>query len=215
MIRIRVRESRSYDPDVVAHVLGDAVLPGRRVDDAAGPFLTVDGRVHRPTSDFLRAYAGTHPESGSAKRYASDLRGWVDFLCNVQGHSPHEDYRDPVFAATEDDLAAYWRRRQHAPDEHRLSSEGWANVRKALKRFYEYAHRAYYHPPPFEVQQFQTRDGYRGTQMAGYAPRRRRTGSAGIPLTPAWAEQLFMGALRVELDGQQDLYRGADREPPS
>lgn len=212
VIKVSVHESKAYDPAVISRLLDDEPLPTRHDDVPLGPFLTLDGRVHRPTSDFLRSYAGARAESGTARRYASDLRGWLDFLCNVQGYHPHEDYRDPVFLASEEDFAAYWRRRQYGPDEHRLSSEGWTNARKAIKRFYEHAQRAYFHPPPFEIRAFETRGGYGGTQVAGYEPRRRRAGSAGKPLTPGWAEQLLMGALRVDLNGAQDDYAGADRD---
>ena len=212
MIRVSVHESKSFDPAVVARLLGDDPLPTEPNGVPLGPFLTLDGRMHRPTSDFLRSYAGARAESGTARRYASDLRGWLDFLCNDRGYHPHEDYRDPVFLASEQDFAAYWRRRQYGNDEHRLSSDGWKNARKAIKRFYEHAQRAYFHPPPFEIRAFQTREGHRGTTVLGYAPRRRRTGSAGKPLTPGWAEQLLMGALRVDLDGTQDSYVGADRD---
>lgn len=212
MIKVSVHESKPFDPVVVSRLLDDDLLSTDRDDVALGPFLTLNGRVHRPTSDFLRSYGGARAESGTARRYASDLRSWLDFLCNVRGYHPHEDYRDPVFLGSEQDFAAYWRRRQYGPDEHRLSSEGWKNARKAIKRFYEHAQRAYFHPPPFEIRAFETRDGYRGTKVAGYEPRRRRTGSAGKPLTPGWAEQLLMGALRVDLDGAQDHYAGADRD---
>lgn len=185
MIKVSVHESKPFDPAVISRLLDDDPLPTRHDDDLPmAPFLTLGGRVHRPTSDFLRSYAGARAESGTARRYASDLKGWLDFLCNVRGYHPHEDYRDPVFLASEQDFAAYWRRRQYGPDEHRLSSEGWQNARKAIKRFYEHTQRAYYHPPPFEIRSFETRDGYRGTKVAGYEPRRRRTGSAGKPLTP-------------------------------
>lgn len=212
MIQVSVHNPKPFDPTVVAKHLDDEVLPVDGRESAPGPFLTVGGRVHRPTSDFLRSYSGARPESSTARRYASDLRGWVDFLCNEQGYHPHEDHRDPVFLATEDDFAAYWRRRQYGLDEHRLSSEGWANAKTAIKRFYEHAQRAYFHPPPFAIRPFETRDGYRGTQVEGYAPRRRRAGSAGTPLTPGWAEQLLLGTLRMDVTGRQEAYAGADRD---
>jgi len=86
VIKVSVHESKSFDPAVISRLLEDEPLPTRHEDDVPmGPFLTLDGRVHRPTSDFLRSYAGARAESGTARRYASDLRGWLDFLCNVRG----------------------------------------------------------------------------------------------------------------------------------
>lgn len=67
----------------------------------------------------------------------------------------------------------------------------------AIKRFYEYAQRTYYHPPPFEIHEFNTPQGWRGT-LGRYRPRARRTSSAGLPISPAWAEQLI-GAHRQRL----------------
>ena len=104
MIQVSVHDSRPFDPTVVARHVGDRTLPVGADESAPGPFITTDGRVHRPTSDFLRSYAGARPESSTARRYASDLRGWVDFLCNVRGYHPHEDHRDPVFLATEEEV---------------------------------------------------------------------------------------------------------------
>ena len=212
-LHVRVQRSKGFDHDAVARLLGDQPLPvSVQPGEEGDPFLTVAGRIHRPTSDFLRSYARARAEPASARRYATDLKGWLEFLCNVQGYHPYEDHRDPVFMATEEDFAAYWRRRQFGREEDLLSSEGWSNARKAIKRFYEYAQRAYFHPPPFQVRAFRTPHGYGGTQITGYAPRRRRTGSAGKPLTPSWAEQLLMGALRITSDGTQQSYHGADRD---
>jgi hypothetical protein len=197
---------------VVKRALGVEPLPVQCVEHPPGPFLTINGRIHRPTSDFLRTFAQARPETATARRYASDLCSWIDYLCNVRGYHPHEDHRDPVFQATEQDFAAYWRRRQYGEPSHRLSSDGWKNARKSIKRFYEHAQRAYFHPPPFNIRTFQSPEGWRGTKIEGYAPRRHNTGSAGVPLTPAWADQLLLGALRLTLDGAQKAFAGADRD---
>lgn len=102
MTKVSAQESESFDPAVISRLLDDDPLPTRHDDDLPmAPFLTLDARVHRLTSDFLRSYAGARAESGTARRYASDLRGWLDFLCNVRGYHPHEDYRAPVFLASE------------------------------------------------------------------------------------------------------------------
>lgn len=197
---------------MVRRALGIDPLPIPAPQQSPEPFLTINGRIHRPTSDFLRTFARARAQADTARRYASDLRSWLDYLCNVRGYHPHEDHRDPVFEATEQDLAAYWRRRQYGEQAHRLSSDGWKNARKAIKRFYEHAQRAYFHPPPFNIRTFQSREGWRGTQIEGYAPRRQNIGSAGTPLTPAWADQLLLGALRLTLDGEQKSFSGSDRD---
>ena len=67
-------------------------------------------------------------------------------------------------------------------------------------------------PPPFEIASFTLASGVRGTTIARYRPRRRNTGSAGTPLTPQWAELLLIGALRVDLEENQDTYHGDDRD---
>lgn len=89
MIKVSVHESKPFDPAVVSRLLEDDPLPTRHDDDVPlGPFLTLDGRVHRATSDFLRSYAGARAESGTARRYASDLRaGWTS--CATSGATTH------------------------------------------------------------------------------------------------------------------------------
>lgn len=209
---VRVHQGRTFDPGVVASVLGEPALPAGEPDGPQAPFLTIDGRIHRPTSDYLRDLSYARPDTATTRRVASDLRGWLDYLCNDRGLQPHEDHRDPVFTATERDFASYYRLRQYGPEDKLLSGEGWTAAMGAIKRFYEYAQRTYYHPPPFEIREFNTRQGWRGTTLGRYRPRARRTSSAGLPISPAWAEQLLMGALRVDLNGFQDEYKGADRD---
>ena len=83
MIKVSVHESKSFDPAVISRLLDDDPLPTRHDDDVPmAPFLTLDGRVHRPTSDFLREERRRPGETGTARRYASDLKGWLD--CPVQ-----------------------------------------------------------------------------------------------------------------------------------
>lgn len=45
----------------------------------------------------------------------------------------------------------------------------------------------------------------------GYQPRRRSTGSRGIPIDPHFAQVLLQAALRIDANGQQHTYLGADR----
>lgn len=209
---VKVKTPIAYDPSVVAGALGETPLPLDLEDLVLAPFITVDGRIHGPTSDFLRRHCLTRPNLTTARRMASDLAKWVDYLCNDCGLAPFEDGRDPTFAATEDDFARYYRQRQYGSVDQVLTSQGWARAASTIKRYYENAQRVYQHPPPFEIQSFAHISGFTGTKIARYQPRRRSTGSAGVPLTPEFAELLLMGALRVDLNGQQDDYRGADRD---
>ncbi|WP_328424813.1 hypothetical protein OG470_15235 [Micromonospora sp. NBC_00389] len=210
---IKVNEPIEYDPALVAAVLGEDALPIDVTDRALAPFITVNGRIHTPTSNFLRHHCTIRPNLATARRLASDLAGWLDYLCNTRGLHPYEDRRDPALTATEDHFAAYYRQRQYGTDDKaRFTSGGWAHAASAIKRFYEYAQRHYQHLPPFEIITVTRRDGGTGTTIAKYQPRRRNTGSAGIPITPEFAQYLLMGALRTDLDGNQVPYLGADRD---
>ncbi|MGI5515209.1 hypothetical protein [Streptomyces sp. CA-106131] len=211
-VDVRVQRPVAYDDEVVAAALGELPLPLGHADRVLAPFITIDGRVHGLTSNFLRHHCLAKPDLGTASRIASDLVGWVDFLVNHRGHHLFEDHRDPVLAATEEDFNAYYRRRQYGEDAHMLTGDGWRNAASAIKRLYEYLQRRYQHTPPFEIIKVGKEGQWSGTTISGYPPRRRSTGSAGIPLTPEYADYLLMGALRVDLNGRQQTYLGADRD---
>ena len=210
--QVRVHTPVHYDPAAVARALGEPALPLDAADHVLAPFITIDGRIHATTSNFLRHHTLGSPNLSTARRLASDLAGWLDHLCNACSLDPHVSGCDPVLQATEDHFAAYYRRRQYGPQEDLLSSEGWGRAASAIKRLYEYLQRRLQHPPPFAIVSFAHPRGGRGTTIARYRPRRRNTGSAGTPVTPAFAEHLLAGALRVDLDGAQDAYKGADRD---
>jgi len=201
-----------YDQEIVAEVVEDEPLPVDVTDRVLAPIITIDGRIHGPTSDFLRTYCFARPNLASARRLASDLRGWLDYLCNDCGLIPFEDGRDPTLVATEDHFARYYRMRQYGSPEQVLTSEGWARAASAIKRYYEYTRNRYQHAPPFDIVSFNFRGMGSGTMIAKYQPRRRSTGSAGVPITPEFADLLLMGALRVDRDGHQANYRAADRD---
>ena len=119
----------------------------------------------------------------------------------------------PILAATEEHFAAYYRLRQYDDTSGReLTSAGWSHAAGSIKRLYEYCRDVYEHPPPFEIHSFTRAGGGSGTTIGRYQARRRNTGSAGTPVTPEWAELLLMGALRINMEGKQDLFRGADRD---
>lgn len=209
---VRVVMPLDYELSIVADSLGDVPLPVETADKILAPFITIDGRIHTTTSDFLRSHCLSNPNLSSVRRMANDLASWVKFLCNDCNLTPFEDVRDPVLVASEDHFGRYYRKRQYGTPEEVMSSDGWAHASSVIKRFYEYCARRYQHTPPFEITTFHHQRWGKGTTIAGYKPRRRNTGSAGVPLTPEFAELLLMGALRVDMDGHQHPYRGADRD---
>lgn len=210
--RIHVHTPIVYDPDIVARALDEPALPVDVSDRVLAPFITIDGRINVTTSNFLRHHTLGTPNLATARRLASDLAGWLDHLCNTCALNSHLVGSDPVLEATEEHFASYYRRRQYGTNGELLSSEGWGRAASAIKRLYEYLQRRLHHPPPFAIVSFSHPQGGRGTTIARYRPRRRNTGSAGTPLTPAFAEHLLAGALRVDLDGAQDAYKGAERD---
>ena len=210
--QVKVRVPIEYDASVVASYLGDDPLPIDVGERVLAPFLTVDGRIHGPTSDFLRHHCLARPNPATARRIASDLAAWLGFLCNDCGLAPFEDRRDPVLLASEEDWARFYRRCQYGSEEEVISPDGWRKRASAIKRLYEFARSRYNHVPPFDIISFTTAEGFAGTAIAKYKPRRRNTGSAGTPITPHFVEQLIMGAMRVDLEGHQEFYKGADRD---
>jgi hypothetical protein len=106
-VDVRVQRPVAYDDQVVTDTLGEPPLPLGHADRVLAPFITIDGRIHGLTSNFLRHHCLAKSELGTASRIASDLVGWVDFLVNHRGLHPFEDHRDPVLAATEEDFAAH------------------------------------------------------------------------------------------------------------
>ena len=206
---VKVNTPVVYDADLVSAVLDDAVLPLDHADRVLAPFITIDGNIHGPTSDFLRRHCR---HLTTARRIASELAAWLKFLCNTCNFTPFDDHRDPVLVAGPEHSARYYRQCQYGTDDQVLTPAGWEVARSAIKRFYEYMELTYQHPPPFEIRPFTHRSGYSGTTIVGYQPRRRNVGSAGTPLTPEFAELLLMGALRIDPTGRQDSYRAADRD---
>jgi site-specific recombinase XerD len=209
---IRVIMPIAYDETIVTSVIGDRLLPVKSADRVLAPFITINGRIHTTTSDFLRSHCMSSPNLTSARRMANDLASWMTFLCNDCNLTPFEDSRDPALMATEDQFGRYYRKRQYGTPDEVMSSDGWAHAISVIKRFYEFCARRYQHKPPFEITRFHHHQWGKGTTIAGYKPRRRNTGSAGVPLTPEFADLLLMGALRLTKDGHQADYRAADRD---
>lgn len=200
----------------VKAALGVEPLPPSR-NYVQAPWLTVDGRIHAPTSYFLAHHCRSSPNQKTASRMAHSLADRLRFLITERGHASFSDHRDPVLTATEDDFAAYHRARQYGvtPDgvnpDLEITSDSWRFTRSAIKRLYEYLHRRHGHPVPFPL--VNTRfNGFTGTGVAGYRPRRTSTGSAGTPIDPHFTQLLLQAALRIDRDGNQSDYAGAERD---
>jgi integrase len=212
LVKVQVWQQVRYDDGLVAAALGDEPLPVRSDDEPLAPFITIDGRIHGITSNYLRHRTLARPNRATARRDASDLAGWLDHLISRRNRPPFEDSPDPVLQATEDDFAAYYRLRQYGGAEDVLTPDGWRHAASTIKQLYEYLLHQYQHTPPFRIITVGRPGGWKGTTISGYRPRRRNTGSAGTPLTPEFAHLLLMGALRVDLVGHQERYAGADRD---
>lgn len=221
---VKVRQPlAALDRGIVERALGEAPLDLRNKDHVPAPYITIDGRINAATSFYLWHHCRSRPHLGTATRIAGDLRHWVSFLVNERNLPPFIDDRDPVLMATEDDFAAFYRRSQYpessAPDEGRdvtagaMTSGSWSGVRSATKRLYEHLNRHYQHPMPFDViEVVHPSTGRRGTTIVGYQPRHRSTGSRGTPVDPHFVQVLLQAALRIDANGQQRTYLGADRD---
>lgn len=208
---------------VVEQALGEAPIYLGTGDRVAAPYITIAGRINAATSFYLWQHCRKSPHLGTATRVAGNLKSWVQFLVNECNLPPFIDARDPVLEATEDDWAAFHRRSQYPEaatptagrdtDAGAMTSTSWMGTRSAVKRLYEYLQLTYGHPMPFEVMEVVHQPtGRRGTSIVGYQPRRRTTGSRGTPIDPHFVQILLQAALRIDADGQQHTYLGADRD---
>ena len=222
--KVKVRQPlASLDLDIVQRALGEAPLDLRGKDSIPAPYLTIDGRINAATSFYLWQHCRSSPHLGTATRIAGDLKNWVSFLVNERNLPPFIDDRDPVLMATEEDWAAFYRHSQYPEattpadgrdtDAGAMTSGSWNRVRSATKRLYEHLDRHYQHPMPFDVVDVVHQgSGRRGTSIVGYQPRRRSTGSRGTPIDPHFVQILLQAALRIDSNGQQRTYLGADRD---
>src|SRR3712207_613003 len=78
-----------YSPEQVGAALGEPALPLPLHDRVVAPFITVDARLYAPTSNFLRHHCQAGPNLATARRIASDLGAWVDYLINQRRLHPH------------------------------------------------------------------------------------------------------------------------------
>lgn len=210
-LRVRVVTEGPFTPSVITRLLGAQALPVPKRKGVAAPFITIDGRVHRPTSDYLRREAAGGATVTTLRRKATPLVDFLRFLVNEKGFHPHEDFRDPIFLATEEEFADFYFSRVFPDDG--TTQRSWKVTRTVMLALYDYCERVYHHHDrPFEVEIINTPRAGRVRRIRGYHARRTNIGSSGVPLTPQYADLLIMGALRVDLNGNQDAYSQADRD---
>lgn len=66
--QVRVRTPVNYDSAVVARALGEPALPLDDTNHVLAPFITVEGRIHTTTSNFLRHHTLGSPNLSTARR---------------------------------------------------------------------------------------------------------------------------------------------------
>ncbi len=198
---------RPVSHEVLARALGEAPFAVAHVE---APSVMVEGRFHPAACRWLVRKHNIRPVLGTTMAHARRLADWIEFL-RVERHrvGPTVAQSD-VFVAIEDDLAAYYRRRQY-DDERKVSSTSWHGDRSTIKQFHEFLQRTYGVPAPFEVDRVTLPGGQVVESIVGYTPR-RRAGSRGTPITPGYAELLVQAALRIDRDGRQDAVTTVDRD---
>src|SRR4051794_6998222 len=67
----------AHDADLVAAALGETPLHLPTRDGVLAPFITINGRVHAPTSNFLRHHCMARPDLATAAASPPTSRaGW-------------------------------------------------------------------------------------------------------------------------------------------
>ena len=83
--QVSIRMPLAHDPEIVSGVLGESPIPVTEEYPVQSPWITIDGRIHRPASDYLRQHCARRPNLATARRIAGDLAAWLDCLCNHWG----------------------------------------------------------------------------------------------------------------------------------
>lgn len=195
------------DGECIERLLGERPLP---VEHVMAPSILVDGRFHTAGCHWLRRKSMVRPVHSTLVAHARRLANYIGFLRNDRGlDHPDERFAD-LFAATEDDVFAFYRARQfHA--ETAVSSAAWRAQLSTIKQAHEFLRATYDVPIPFRVVTFINPAGYAST-TAPELRARTRTGSRGNPITPGYAELLVQGALRIDQHGHQSNARTVDRD---
>ena len=195
------------DRTVLGRVLGTQPLPVQHVD---APSLLVDGRVHTAASRWLLRKYRYRPVESTVISHARRLAHYIAYLRNERGLDHPDPSRADLFAATEDDVRAFYRARQFAP-ETAVTSDAWRAQLSTIKQVHEYLAETYHVPIPFRITTFTTPVGTTATTAIDLRPR-TRSASRGTPLTPGFAELLVQGALRIDHNGRQTDAKTVDRD---
>jgi integrase len=158
----------------------------------------------------LRRKYALRPVETTIRSHAYRLASYIGYLRNERGLDHPEEALADVFAATEDDLNAFYRSRQFT-EETRVSSASWRGQLSTIKQFHEFLRELYDVPLPFRLTTFMTAGGFTGTTAPDLRPR-TKVGSRGTPITPGFAELLVQGAYRIDRDGRQQSGLVVDRD---
>lgn len=204
---VRVVRPIALDEVMLASLLGE---PPVSVEHVTSPSILVNGRFHEAASRWLRRKYLLRPIESTVNSHASRLARYIAYLRNARGlNHPSERHAD-LFAATDDDVRAFYRALQFDQDT-AVSSATWRAQLSTLKQIHEFLREAYGVPLPFRLVTFTNPVGVKATTAIELRARTRQ-GSSGVPVTPGYAELLVQGALRIDRDGHQTLSRSVDRD---
>jgi integrase len=204
---VRVVRPVAIDPKVLERLLGISPLPVEHVD---APTIFVDGQIHTAASRWLLRKFQLRPVASTITSHASRLANYIAYLRNERGLDHPDPTMADVFAATEDDLRAFYRARQFERAT-AISSDAWRAQLSTIKQFHEFLQATHHLPAPFRITTFRTPVGTTATTAIDLRPR-TRTASRGTPLTPGFAELLIQGALRIDRNGTQSAAKTVDRD---
>ena len=204
---VKVVRPIELDDKVLAALLGE---PPILVEHITSPSILVYGRFHEAASRWLRRKYLLRPVESTVNSHASRLARYIAYLRNERGLNHPDERHADLFAATDDDVRAFYRALQFNQDT-AVSSATWRAQLSTLKQVHEFLREAYGVPLPFRMVTFTNPVGVKGTTAIELRARTRQ-GSSGVPVTPGYAELLIQGALRIDRDGHQILSRSVDRD---
>lgn len=204
---VRVVRPIALDNTMLAALLGE---PPISVEHVTSPSILVDGRFHEAASRWLRRKYLLRPIDGTVNSHASRLARYISYLRNERGLNHSEERYADLFAATDDDVRAFYRALQFNQDT-AVSSATWRAQLSTLKQIHEFLQEAYGVRLPFRLTTFTNPVGMKMT-TASELRARTRQGSSGVPVTPGYAELLVQGALRIDRDGHQIQSKVVDRD---
>ena len=136
---VTVVPARRLDRDALRKLLGEDPLLIEHLDSAA---ILVDDRFHLAASRWLHYKYQLRPVPATNRAHADRLAIYIRFLRNERGLNDPNQFLADLFAATEEDVRAYYRAMQWNRDTN-VSSPTWAGRLSTLKQIHEYLHKRY------------------------------------------------------------------------